>query len=118
MSAPGWVTLPLQLVGVSAIVLGAAFAPGLRTVLGSKPFRFLGTISFSLYLVHEPILVFFARLIHDPAVALLVSIPTVLVVTVLFWRLIEQPAHRLSRYTRQRLSISRADSAVSAATPR
>lgn len=117
VSAPGWMTLPLQLLGVSTIVLGAAFAPGFSAILGSRPFRFLGTMSFSLYLVHEPILVYFARLIHDPALALLISIPTVALATVVFWRCIEQPAHRLSRYTRKRLSAPPADPAVSTAAP-
>lgn len=42
----------------TAIILLCATGPGLRTVLAAKPFVFFGQISYSLYLVHLPVIAF------------------------------------------------------------
>ena len=49
------VTLPLILAGICVIIVAAANAPVLSRALSSRVFGFLGLISFSLYLVHEPL---------------------------------------------------------------
>lgn len=118
VSVPLWALLPVELVGVCAIVVGAAFAPGFRSFLGSRTGRFLGGISFSLYLVHEPILIYFARVIPDPVLSLAVSLPVVAVATLTFWLLIERPAHRLSQRVRQRVEEAASTSPVPNETTR
>ena len=71
--------------------------------------RWLGKISFSLYLVHEPIVVSMTLLV-GPAPFLLVlilALPASLLVAAAFYRLIEVPALRLSRELGRRMQRSR-----------
>jgi peptidoglycan/LPS O-acetylase OafA/YrhL len=61
--------------------------------------QWLGRISFSLYLTHDPIVVAVNTLLPigmawwTPVIA----IPLALVVAVLFFRFVEAPAHRLAK---------------------
>lgn len=60
----------------------------------------LGRRTFSLYLVHEPIVVSAAVLSGgrpNPVLTLLVVIPSALLVTTVFYALVEHPSQRLSR---------------------
>lgn len=85
--------------GVWLFVLAAWFCPSVRRVFETRFLQGLGRISFSLYLVHEPIVVS-ARLLtatQSPWVAIAVGVPTAIGVAVLFERLVEAPMHRLSR---------------------
>ncbi len=86
------------------VVLGAALVahglmlPGFAgTVFGSAPLRFLGRISFSLYLVHVPILSAGVHVFGDAWSALLVTIPLAFLVAWAFTRWIEEPSARLAR---------------------
>ena len=81
-----------------AVVLALHWAPARRCL--SRPWaRWVGTRSFSLYLVHEPIVVAAAALWPGlPVLALLaVVLPVSLLVAHGFHRVVEAPAHRLSR---------------------
>lgn len=85
------------------VVIGALYAP-VRTFLVSRPVAWLGTISFSLYLVHEPLLIS-ARLATStmpPWVGILMAIPLAFIVAWLFTRYIEQPSHRASKWVGKR----------------
>lgn len=86
----------------SALLIWLALQPGLlQRVLRHPALSFLGTISFSLYLVHVPLL---AALQHGLrhrvpseaicALGVSVSLPAAW----LFYEAIERPAHRLARY--------------------
>jgi peptidoglycan/LPS O-acetylase OafA/YrhL len=68
--------------------------------------RWLGQRSFSLYLVHEPIIVTTAFALHstNPLEVGAVGIPLALAAAELFFRGVERPAHRLARRTGRRLS--------------
>ena len=67
-------------------------------VLISPPLRLLGRLSFSLYLVHEPIVVAAGfALPGDPALAVAVAVLITAAVTPLFYLLVEKPSHRLAR---------------------
>ena len=75
---------------------GGAFARGLRR----PSFLWLGKISFSLYLVHLPVLLGLTHLLKDEAhpamvalLAMLLSLPAATAMHVL----VERPAHRLAR---------------------
>ncbi|WP_223360018.1 acyltransferase family protein [Leifsonia sp. ZF2019] len=88
--------IPLAAAGLVVAVLG--WKP-LRAVFESRPFQFAGTISFSLYLVHVPILIFSTYLFADEPwyVALLFGIPLATAVAVAFTWLIEKRSHGWSK---------------------
>lgn len=101
-----YAALPLILVGVVILVIGAAFAPALRALLSSRVFSSLGMISFSLYLVHEPVVILIARTLPQPSYTILLAVPASIVLALLFWLAVERPAHRASRAIRARVDAS------------
>ncbi|MFF2052792.1 acyltransferase family protein [Leifsonia sp. NPDC058194] len=84
--------VPLAAAGLVVAVLG--WKP-LRAVFESRPFQFAGTISFSLYLVHVPILIFSTYLFAGEPwfVPLLFGIPLAVAVSVAFTWLLEKRSH-------------------------
>jgi peptidoglycan/LPS O-acetylase OafA/YrhL len=88
--------VPLAAAGLVVAVLG--WKP-LRAVFESRPFQFAGTISFSLYLVHVPILIFSTYLFAAEPwyVALLFGIPVAVAVSIAFTWLIEKRSHLWSK---------------------
>jgi peptidoglycan/LPS O-acetylase OafA/YrhL len=82
---------------VIVIVLAATFWDPLAGVLRSRPFRWLGMISFSLYLVHEPIVVALAFLTHGSKWGTVAAFALSIVAGYLFWRSVERPTHALAR---------------------
>lgn len=88
----------LVTVGAALLVYSLVGRSGAARALASRPFRFLGRISFALYLVHVPILLGAVHLAHDaPDQILLVSVPTAFLVAWVFCRYIEEPSARLAR---------------------
>jgi peptidoglycan/LPS O-acetylase OafA/YrhL len=86
--------------GATLLVLLAIVATPVRAACESKPVLWLGKQSFSLYLVHEPIVVSVALLLgrHSSAgLVVLIAVPLSLLASWGFQRLIEGPAHRLSQ---------------------
>ncbi len=103
-----FVELPVGLLAASVLV--AASRPGrssrLRAFLGWRPLAFVGLFSYSLYLIHAPLLQaewqYGLRPLHLPpavTVALLgaLGVPLVLAAAFLFFRLCEQPVMRRGR---------------------
>lgn len=89
----------LTIAGVTLLVIAAGFYPHLVTALSSTVAQWLGKVSFSLYLVHEPILIaarYALPTVHTGAV-ILVAIPLSLGVAAFFTRWVEVPSHRLAR---------------------
>ncbi|QKS88052.1 acyltransferase family protein [Curtobacterium flaccumfaciens] len=129
---PGWVLaglavlgitfewwLPRSLVGIHVpmvvvasagliVLLCGKWLPAERVMLGPVP-RALGRLSFSLYLVHEPITVSVAYLLPTsvPWLTMLVAIPVAVVVAGLFARLVELPAHRLAKRVARTITARR-----------
>jgi peptidoglycan/LPS O-acetylase OafA/YrhL len=102
LGAPVAVAGRLQVVAVAgvAVLLAAAIyhRPLGRLLEGRLP-RFLGLISFSLYLVHEPIVIA-ARVVGGRAplvVTILLGIAASIAVGWLFARFVEAPFHRLAK---------------------
>ena len=89
----------LVVVGGMGIVFLSIGSRAAQVVLGSRPAQWLGRVSFSLYLIHVPIVVTLAYAIGWSRwwLALVIGIAVSLIGAEAFTRLIEQPAHRLSR---------------------
>ena len=86
--------------GACAALILALIGPLTRRLLSTRPMQWTGTRSFTLYLVHEPLLVGLAfTLGGSPVFPLfaLVAIPVVLLVTEGFYRGVERPSHELAR---------------------
>ena len=89
----------LESLGAAGVVVAAAGATRFRTLLEGAVPQFLGRISFSLYLVHLPILATLAYALGDwnwPAVGL-IGVPVALLAGWGFFRLVEKPLHRVAR---------------------
>ncbi|GAA1446706.1 acyltransferase [Leifsonia poae] len=83
----------------AAIVVAAIGWKPLHLLLESRPLQFAGTISFSLYLVHVPILIFSTYLFAGQPwfVPLLFGVPVAILVAVGFTWLVEKRSHGWSR---------------------
>lgn len=85
--------------GALGVVLVAVAWPPASWLLSTPPFRWLGRISFSLYLVHVPIIIAVnailggTNLLLGAAISVAVAVP----IALLFSRFIETPAHRAAR---------------------
>jgi len=103
-------TLALRVPGAVLIVATVALWPPAQRLLGGKLLRWLGAISFSLYLVHFPIVVTFGELFGPERwwVGALISVPLSLILAQLMYRWVELPAQALA---------NRAGAAFSASHP-
>ena len=90
----------LVALGACAALALALVGPWTRRALETGPMQWVGTRSYSLYLVHEPVLVAIAFALGGapslPVLALL-AVPAALLVTEGFHRAIERPSHELAR---------------------
>jgi peptidoglycan/LPS O-acetylase OafA/YrhL len=91
---------PLILVGVTVLLVVAASWIPARRLLSIPPIAWLGRISFSLYLVHEPVVVSMAYLLPGTHWAIAAAIVAALALAVLFFVVVERPSHRLSQRIR------------------
>ena len=114
---------PLVLLASVASVAGAALIvvvvlawPSLDALLQRRWCRYLGERSFSLYLVHMPILTALTSALGTDRFWLLfaLGLAASLLVAELFYRLVERPAHRLSRRV-ARASTRRAEAPTATA---
>jgi len=104
------VTLIPILLGVTGLVVAAGHAPVVRRLLSSRVFVFLGMISFSLYLVHEPIVVAIGSVVSRPAETVVFALPAGLLVAYAFYLVIERPSHLVSQRIRRAVQQSDSES--------
>ena len=100
------VSAVLQALGASLLVAFIGFLPEAAKPFNNKVVQWLGAVSFSLYLTHEPVVVAvaFAAGGHAPLWLLyLIVIPVALLVAALFHRVIERPSHMLSKFVDARI---------------
>jgi peptidoglycan/LPS O-acetylase OafA/YrhL len=113
---PG-ITALAPCVGAAAIIYANSSG---QTVVGDflsfRPLQFTGLISYSLYLVHWPAIVFF-RLFHEPSriekvLLVLVSI----VLATISWRFIEKPFRKMPHRLSPRATLVAGGAAMAAVT--
>jgi peptidoglycan/LPS O-acetylase OafA/YrhL len=98
------VSRPAILAGAVLVFLSAIHWRPFRTLLSSPVMRRLGAISFSLYLVHEPVIVALAYLTGGAQWAIPLGIVLALVIAYGFWWLIEKRIHRFARFVTRRFA--------------
>ena len=114
--------------GAAMLTAGAAFQPRLGAPFRARPLLFLGRVSYSLYLLHYPILILLApRLLRalpslDQAVWLFACVFAVaLPLSALSHRFVERPAieigNRLCRMLAPRVGVRVVESRLAAAVP-
>lgn len=91
---PGWAALAPTF-GAGLIILAGCGGIGmLGNLIGSRPLRFVGKISYSLYLWHWPVIVFAKLYLETETLSLFAQLTIFVlsvVLSVLSWRFIEQP---------------------------
>lgn len=99
-------------VGAVGIILVAIGSPAISRLLEARVSQWLGRVSFSLYLVHVPIIASVAFLTGDERWWLVaaISVPLSLLAAELFHRVVERPSHRLARQVGRR--VGRASAAL------
>jgi peptidoglycan/LPS O-acetylase OafA/YrhL len=98
-----WAVQQELMIGAGAmLIIIASISDGLpRKFLLTTPIQWLGRVSYSLYLVHVPIILIAVHLLHDVvpySFIALIAILAALIFSELFYRAIERPTHKLGRY--------------------
>lgn len=93
-------------IGAGLLVFCCLGARGAARPLGSRPVQFLARTSFSLYLVHVPVIVALRFALPElPAHWIMaLGIPLSLLVGAVFHRIVEAPSHRASGWVGRRAS--------------
>lgn len=107
-SFPGpWAAVPVLATGV-ALVVGHGASGAAARILASPPFQFVGKISYSLYLWHFPVFVFWFTVVDRTPVSMLAALAAAVGLSVASYYLIEEPvrrSHWLSRRPARRQQV-------------
>lgn len=104
---PGYSTL-LPVFGTVMVILFANSEAGVGRLLSWSPVRFVGLISYSLYLWHLPLLVFLnIRYFGDPPLTLVVlAVILSFVMSVVSWYFVEQPFRSKQKISTMPFSVA------------
>jgi peptidoglycan/LPS O-acetylase OafA/YrhL len=104
VALPEWIARPLRTAAAALIVVVFLGCRSVAAFAGRRSIQWLGRISFSLYLVHEPIVVTADRLLPgaNALEILVIGLPVSLLVAAAFYRLVERPSLALSRWMGKR----------------
>jgi peptidoglycan/LPS O-acetylase OafA/YrhL len=81
-----------------ALLIGLAIGGGLPArLLSTRLLKYLGQASYSMYILHVPLLWWYARYAQKGTLAALIYIAGVIVISALAFELVEEPANRLIR---------------------
>jgi peptidoglycan/LPS O-acetylase OafA/YrhL len=83
----------------ATVLVGSLLGDGpVSRALTTRPMAWLGRMSFSLYLVHEPLVVSLGTLgLQNPLVVLAISVPASLALAFAFHVVVERPSHQLAK---------------------
>lgn len=111
----------LTVVGAVLLVLAFGWSPPARRLGNSRAIQHLGRLSFSLYLVHWPVVVTVTLVLGSDAPGILqvgAGVLVSLLVAELFYRLVEAPSHTFAKLlARTLVGRRRADVALGAPGP-
>lgn len=98
--------LGMRVPGAMLMVATIAFWPAASRVFDAKPLAWLGRISFSLYLVHAPIVVWFGLMFTGQSwwIGATLSTLTSLALALTMYALVEKPSQRLALWVGSRAS--------------
>lgn len=104
LSAPNWATL-IPVIGTCLLLGAHAPAGPVARLLGSPPLRAIGLISYSAYLLHQPLFAFIrlASLTRPDPLFMAAMVPVVLIAAAGFWWFIERPFRDRRRISRRAL---------------
>jgi peptidoglycan/LPS O-acetylase OafA/YrhL len=90
---------PIVLVAAVLLVVLTISSPRVRAALDNFAVQWIGRVSFSLYLTHEPIVVSIAFVLPPELIWMtpLLAIPLSMLAAWLFFRVVEAPAHHLAK---------------------
>jgi peptidoglycan/LPS O-acetylase OafA/YrhL len=89
----------LGILGAALIILAVLSWPTYSKALETRPIAWVGKRSFSLYLIHDAILITIVLWLGghpNPVLALALIVPSCLIGVALFYRFVERPTHKLS----------------------
>lgn len=97
----------LPVVGTALIILYAATGTWVARLLSLRGFVFMGLISYSFYLWHQPLFAFArVRSLHEPHEALMLTLVFAsLALAILTWKYVETPFRKSLRVSRSRKAI-------------
>lgn len=107
-SEPSNSIIALRVPGALLVVLAAGFWPRLRAALSVRPLLWLGRISFSLYLVHYPVVIGLAGYGRNAVAQGLLAaagIPVSLALAWAFWWGVERPSQALASRAGRAVSV-------------
>lgn len=86
-----------SMLGLTASIVLIGLAKPLRVIFEMRLIQWFGLISFSIYLVHEPILLAFTYLFDAAPVGVLAALVLAFPIAHVFYVAIEKPSHTLAR---------------------
>ena len=98
----GSLLAPVSVVALSACIIGFSGSSGLAgRCLSIRPLVAVGLVSYSLYLWHQPVLVFARQRNLDPSIPIVLAaiVPLLLALSWLSWRFVERPVRQRDRFT-------------------